>query len=328
MCVVFFRNQESNVAVEKPNNCSTFSQQIISHNQPVENLFRCSVCTKSFCKEKSLKIHCRMHNRDKSNSCSVCHKLYSCAETLQQHVETHRKQKSYTCLICNKSLRSAYALRNQTQGHTGNRPFSCSICSKTFSVTPELERHIRTHTGEKPYNCSQCTKSFSTGGQLKRHSRTHTGEKPYSCKVCYHLLNQAVWNPIWELTLARNPSTAQYPSSTKSFSDLAQREKQLKSHDRVKSYNCFKCTKAFQSKCDLKIHSREHRDFICSICNQSFCYPSRLKEHTMTHTGERPFNCTVCTKSFIQVGNLNIHFRVHSEEKPHSCSYRRFIVVL
>ena len=122
--------------------------------------------------------------------------------------------------------------------------------------------------------------------------RTHTGELSYHC-----------------------------PSSTKSFSDLAQREKQLKSHDRVKSYNCFKCTKAFQSKCDLKIHSREHRDFICSICNQSFCYPSRLKEHTMTHTGERPFNCTVCTKSSIQAGNLNIHFWVHSEEKPHSCSF-------
>ena len=120
--VVFFRNQETNVAVEKPDNCRTFSKEITSQNQPVENLFRCSVCTKSFCKEKSLKIHFRMHYREKSNSCSVCYKLYTCAEDLQRHVETHRKPKSYTCLICNKSLSSANSLRYHTQGHTGNKP--------------------------------------------------------------------------------------------------------------------------------------------------------------------------------------------------------------
>ena len=59
------------IIVEKPDNCRTFSQEITSQNQPVENLFRCSVCTKSFCKEKSLKIHFRLHSREKSNTVDV-----------------------------------------------------------------------------------------------------------------------------------------------------------------------------------------------------------------------------------------------------------------
>ena len=91
--LVFFRNQESNGAVEKPDNCKTFSQQTKSQNLVGEklNTFKCSVCTKSFCKEKSLKIHCLVHNREKSNSCSVCNKLCTCAKDLKLHVETQRR---------------------------------------------------------------------------------------------------------------------------------------------------------------------------------------------------------------------------------------------
>ena len=82
-----------------------------------------------------------------------------------------------------------------------------------------------------------------------------------------------------------------------------------------KFYNCSKCTMAFCTKHNLKIHSHDHQ-----ICNKSCWQPYRLKEHTMTHTGEKSFNCTVCTKSFSQAGNLKTHFRVLSKEKPFSCS--------
>ena len=117
--IIFFRNQESYITIEKPSNCKIFSQQTTSQNQPVVNTFRCSVCSKSFCKEKSLKIHFRLHNREKYNSCSVCNKLYTCAEALQRHVENHRKQKSFTCLICNKSLSSVKS-QNLKVPHTGS----------------------------------------------------------------------------------------------------------------------------------------------------------------------------------------------------------------
>ena len=68
---------------------------------------------------------------------------------------------------------------------------------------------------------------------------------------------------------------------------------------------------AFCTKHNLKIHSHDHQ-----ICNKSCWQPYRLKEHTMTHTGEKSFNCTVCTKSFSQAGNLKTHFRVLSKENP------------
>ena len=191
--MVFFRNQLSNVAVEKSDNSRTFSQQTTRQNQPVVNTFRCSVCAKSFSKEKSLKIHFYIHNTEKSNSCSLYNtSAESHMRALRgEHVETDKKPKSYTCLICNKSLSSANTLRYHTQGHTGKRPFSCSICLRPFSFTKSLEIHKRTHTGEKPNNCSLCSKSFSNGNQLKAHVETHRKPKSYTCLICNKSLSSA-----------------------------------------------------------------------------------------------------------------------------------------
>lgn len=49
------------------------------------------------------------------------------------------------------------------------------------------------------------------------------------------------------------------------------------------------------------------RNFMCSICNRRFRQKQTLKQHILTHTGQRPYSCEICSKTFTQAGALQRH---------------------
>lgn len=59
-------------------------------------------------------------------------------------------------------------------------------------------------------------------------------------------------------------------------------------------------------------------------CDKSYTKPTRLAEHTRSHTGERPFMCSFgdCDASYLRENHLTAHMRTHKseEEKPLSCN--------
>ncbi len=38
--------------------------------------------------------------------------------------------------------------------------------------------------------------------------------------------------------------------------------------------------------------------YLCTMCNFSCLFPSQMKLHSRTHTGERPYKCNMCGKGF------------------------------
>ena len=55
--------------------------------------------------------------------------------------------------------------------------------------------------------------------------------------------------------------------------------------------------------------------YACPICRKIMKQSHKMKNHIMTHTGERPFACVHCGKSFSQSGTLNKHLKtVHSQK--------------
>ena len=58
----------------------------------------------------------------------------------------------------------------------------------------------------------------------------------------------------------------------------------------------------------------------CEICDMTFTYKWRLKEHTKTvHKKVKNLNCNLCEKSFGYRNNLERHLKSHENIKSHKC---------
>uniref|UniRef100_A0A0K0EDX3 C2H2-type domain-containing protein n=1 Tax=Strongyloides stercoralis TaxID=6248 RepID=A0A0K0EDX3_STRER len=60
----------------------------------------------------------------------------------------------------------------------------------------------------------------------------------------------------------------------------------------------------------------------CSICGLVVQHPSRIKEHSQTHTKVKPFECDICNEKFSRKCSLNLHIkRKHKESDDYHCTW-------
>jgi uncharacterized Zn-finger protein len=100
--------------------------------------------------------------------------------------------------------------------------------------------------------------------------------------------------------------------------EIKSEEKQLEEQ----TLKCSHCVKSFKFPSQLKQHLRTYsgdKPFKCLQCSKSFKTSSNLKTHLKIHLGEKSFKCLECSKSFTQSVNLKTHLRIHSGEKPFKC---------
>ncbi|KHJ79731.1 zinc finger, C2H2 type [Oesophagostomum dentatum] len=79
------------------------------------------------------------------------------------------------------------------------------------------------------------------------------------------------------------------------------------------------------SGCELDADTGSHRNcrkpvvHICQYCGRVDKYPSKIKAHLRTHTGEKPYKCEICGMKFAQRTPMRMHVRRHLDEKPYVC---------
>ncbi|CAH1258034.1 ZNF214 [Branchiostoma lanceolatum] len=169
------------------NNDKLYYSITVDENGQDSTIYVCQTCGTQFTIYENLIAHMQHHGGEDMYSfyiCEVCNARFTQASDLKIHARIHIRDKPFTCDICKNKFTHLQSLKTHQRIHTGEKPYQCKVCQARFTQLGHLKAHSRIHTGEKPYQCGTCGAKFSQLGTLKVHMRIHTGEKPYQCKTC------------------------------------------------------------------------------------------------------------------------------------------------
>lgn len=155
--------------------------------QAKERPFHSKVCSNSYSRMHSLKVHMYKHNYGKFGKLECCSskmRLMRKASS-ELHLITQARVKPFQCAICCKPFNNlAYLDGHIRLLHKHEQLHNCTICRKGFVIKRDLDRHLMVHTGEKPFNCVFCGKNVRQLETLFSHIRSHVKEKPFWCRIC------------------------------------------------------------------------------------------------------------------------------------------------
>ncbi|KAL6947438.1 hypothetical protein ACO0RG_000012 [Hanseniaspora osmophila] len=91
------------------------------------------------------------------------------------------------------------------------------------------------------------------------------------------------------------------------------------SSKRAKKYHCGfpGCNKSYSRPSQLTEHEqiahKGQRNFVCSVCGNSYTKKVHLQRHQYTHGLKKPFSCSQCEKDFITRQQLVRHEKTHTK---------------
>ena len=202
---------------------------------------------------------------------------------------------NFICHVCGKGVKLKKSLRVHMMRHKDKQLWRdvCLLCDKRFVSIYELKMHEKKiHEKEKPpedeRTCKICSKVFLKVGNLRNHSR--------------HCTEEAL-----EAQREKEKAKAEAKSCKKKKS-------------RIVECVCATCGVVCKTVGHLKLHMARHkpiteRDYKCEFCVHTFPTKFQLREHTRTHTGEKPLQCQYCGKCFAIRSTLRIHTLNHHINK-------------
>ncbi|XP_068249752.1 zinc finger protein 394-like [Palaemon carinicauda] len=82
---------------------------------------------------------------DKKYKCGVCSKTFTKSHTVKVHMRIHTGHRPHECLVCSKSFVTSSALKDHLISHVSSRDYMCTRCDARFKHKGTLKRHQLQH---------------------------------------------------------------------------------------------------------------------------------------------------------------------------------------
>lgn len=280
-------------------NNTPMHQESVAREEGKERQFRCHICEETFCLDRALRSHSRVHSS--KAVCQQCGTSFNTKVSLRKHLAESGHSTKYCCGICGKEFPIEAHLKVHMTVHMDDKPYSCVECDFKTKRRADLNIHMKRHLGIKPFKCTLCTFKSVKRSVLTRHMETHKDRpRDLICEVC----------------------GAAYCSK------MVLQHHIFTQHQNGRRYKCdFEgCTYIFCYKSELVAHKRSHtkeKPYLCSVCGYEGSNTYALTKHMRIHTKEKPFVCPFpnCKYASRFSAHLVRHKRLHTGEKPYKCPF-------
>ena len=311
--------------------------------------YKCQVCGKGFKQSSGFSIHKKKCYKEKPAVGPVKSKRRVVRNTMEcskenKSVEMLEKQPVVTdvgnihkCHICSEMFPSLTKLENHVVYHTRRRRYKCLACNRIFKHLSVFKRHQENHKhqqNEKDSNVKEI--GDITSQTYDNNSQTNDDDSQLSMNEIENKTNvqqkrkRCKGEPVCKE--CQKPFSCWF-SVRRHINECHQGQKRtedaLNDMNFKTNHTCLICHKVFPSVFSLQGHrNRCHegkRKLLkeknpplphkCDVCNKSFLYKSRLKEHYWFHTQPvTEHKCDWCGKYFLYASQLKTHLLVHEKE--------------